>query len=61
MACPGELLRLTSNRSTVLSKISCLKHWNGGGTISSEGIMWGWRTLSPRAPFADGAAYGTVP
>ncbi|MCX7324932.1 MAG: hypothetical protein NTZ14_10975 [Hyphomicrobiales bacterium] len=29
------------------------------GTISFEGIMWGWRKLSPRARFADGAAYGT--
>lgn len=60
MACPDELLRLTSNRSTVISKINSLKHWNGGGTISSEGIMWGWRTLSPKAPFSDGAAYGTT-
>lgn len=59
MACPDELLRLTSNRNTVLNKIQGLSHWNGGGTISSEGIMWGWRTLSPNQPFADGAAYGT--
>jgi Flp pilus assembly protein TadG len=59
MACPDELLRLNGNRNQVLSKIQSLSHWNGGGTISSEGLMWGWRTLSPRAPFADGAAYGT--
>jgi Flp pilus assembly protein TadG len=57
MACPDELLRLTNNRSTVLNKIKDLRHWNGGGTISSEGIAWGWRTLSPNRPFADGAAY----
>ncbi len=59
MACPDELLRLTSNRSQVLNKVQNLSHWWGGGTISSEGIMWGWRTLSPNAPFADGAPYGT--
>ncbi len=59
MACPDELLRLTNNRATVLSKISGLSHWNGGGTISSEGIMWGWRTLSPKLPFADGVPYRT--
>ncbi len=58
-ACPDELLRLTNNRATVLSKVNGLKHWNGGGTISSEGIMWGWRTLSPKLPFADGVAYRT--
>jgi hypothetical protein len=59
MACPDELLRLTSNRNTVLNKIQGLSHWSGGGTISSEGIMWGWRTLSPNQPFADGVPYGT--
>lgn len=60
MACPDELLRLTSDKTAVLNKIRDLKHWNGGGTISSEGIAWGWRTLSPKAPFADGAPYGTA-
>jgi Flp pilus assembly protein TadG len=59
MACPDELLRLTSNRTTVLDKIRDLSHWNGGGTISSEGIMWGWRTLSPKLPFADAKPYNT--
>ncbi len=59
MACPDELLRLTDNRAAVLNKVRSLSHWNGGGTISSEGIAWGWRTLSPKAPFADGVAYGT--
>jgi Flp pilus assembly protein TadG len=59
MACPDELLRLTNNRAAVQSKISSLGHWNGGGTISSEGIMWGWRTLSPKLPFADAKPYGT--
>lgn len=59
MACPDELLRLTTSRSTVLNKIKGLSHWNGGGTISSEGVMWGWRTLSPKLPFADAKAYGT--
>lgn len=59
MACPDELLRLTDKRNDITKKIASLQHWNGGGTISSEGLMWGWRTLSPNAPFADGAAYGT--
>ena len=58
-ACPDELLRLTNSRKLVLNKIDSLNHWNGGGTISSEGIMWGWRTLSPKLPFADAKAYGT--
>ncbi|MCU0885208.1 MAG: pilus assembly protein TadG-related protein [Beijerinckiaceae bacterium] len=59
MACPDELLRLSDDRTKVLNKIKGLKHWNGGGTVSSEGIMWGWRTLSPKLPLADAKPYGT--
>ncbi len=40
MACPDELLRLTDSRQAILNKISGLRHWNGGGTITSEGIAW---------------------
>ena len=58
-ACPDELLRLTNNRNRITGMIASLSEWQGGGTISSEGLMWGWRTLSPNAPFADGVAYGT--
>jgi Flp pilus assembly protein TadG len=25
-----------------------------------EGFMWGWRTISPKTPFADGAAYDKI-
>ncbi|MCB1542756.1 MAG: VWA domain-containing protein [Methylobacteriaceae bacterium] len=57
--CPDPVLRLTNNTSTVKSKIDGLSYWQSGGTIISEGLMWAWRTLSPRAPYADGAAYGT--
>lgn len=59
-ACPDPLVRLNSNSSTLRSAIAQLSHWEGSGTISSEGLMWGWRTLSPNAPFADGASYGSV-
>ena len=31
----------------------------GGDTDIKAGIMWGWHTLSPSAPFNDGVAYGT--
>lgn len=53
-ACPDELVRLTSNTKALYERIDTLKHWFGGGTIISEGVMWGWRTLSPKAPFSDG-------
>ena len=57
-ACPDELLPLTSSKSQVLSKIDSLSHWNGSGTVSSEGLMWGWRVLSPTEPFTEGKPYG---
>lgn len=57
-ACPDELLPLTNSKSDVLSAIGQLSHWEGSGTVASEGVAWGWRVLSPGEPFAEGAAYG---
>lgn len=59
MACPDELLRLAEDRTEVLNKIKDLSHWNGGGTVSSEASMWGWRTLWPKLPLADAKPYVT--
>ncbi|MBK9083049.1 MAG: pilus assembly protein [Rhizobiales bacterium] len=56
-ACPDEVLPLTSDKSTVLNKIASLNYWNGGGTIVSEGLVWGWRTLSPNLPYATALPY----
>ena len=30
-----------------------------GNTNVPMGLMWGWHTITPNAPFADGKAYGT--
>ncbi len=56
-ACPTELQRLTDDKAKVKNVLQNMKHWNGSGTILVEGLAWGWRTLSPLAPFADGKAY----
>jgi Flp pilus assembly protein TadG len=56
--CPTPIVPLTSNESVVQSNISDMRHWSGGGTNQSEGLAWGWRVLSPTAPFTEGAAYG---
>jgi hypothetical protein len=34
-----------------------MRHWEGGGTNNMEGLMWGWRVLSPGSPFTEGGAY----
>jgi Flp pilus assembly protein TadG len=56
--CPSAIVALTSAQNTVENAIDKLKHKFGGGTIVSEGLMWGWRTLSPKAPFSEGKPYG---
>jgi Flp pilus assembly protein TadG len=59
--CPSystqTIMQLTSTKSTVDTKLSDLDA--GGDTNLHDGIMWGWRTLSPNAPFAAGRAYDT--
>jgi hypothetical protein len=52
------LMRLSSDKTTVVNKIASLVE--GGNTNIHDGTMWGWRTISPNAPFADGSAYNAV-
>ncbi len=60
-ACGQELTPLTADKPTLMNEISKMNFWNGGGTISSEGLMWGWRTISPKGPLAvKGDAYDKV-
>jgi Flp pilus assembly protein TadG len=49
------LTRLTNTKATLLSEISQLQA--AGNTDIHEGLMWGWRTISPNSVFADGAPY----
>jgi Flp pilus assembly protein TadG len=51
-----KMLRLTDNRSALKGRIGEMKAL--GDTSIFEGVAWGWRALSPNAPFADGRAYG---
>lgn len=59
--CPDNttqtIMKLTSTQSTVTSKINGLVA--NGNTALHTGFMWGWRTISPNGPFAQGAAYNT--
>ncbi len=49
------LTRLTANTSTLKSEIAALDA--NGNTNIHEGLLWGWRTLSPNSVFADGVPY----
>jgi len=47
---------LTTTKATVKTKISAMVA--SGTTNITAGLMWGWRALSPTAPFTEGRDYG---
>jgi Flp pilus assembly protein TadG len=49
-------VRTTSGVSSVKTKLD--KMIASGNTNVAMGAMWGWHSISPYAPFADGSAYG---
>ena len=49
------LARLTTNMNAIKSSISNMVA--DGNTNIPMGLVWGWHTLSPNAPFGDGASY----
>lgn len=51
--CPEPLQPLTKNKNKVQAAINNMSLANGGGTVISEGVAWGWRVLSPSLPFAE--------
>ncbi len=57
MCLSQPLLRMTATQTTLTNKVGGLSA--NGDTNLHEGFMWGWRTISPNAPFADGRAYDT--
>jgi len=46
---------LTNVKATIGSAIDAMAA--GGDLVISEGLAWGWRVLSPGAPFIEGASY----
>jgi hypothetical protein len=48
----APVLPLTKDKSSVLALIQSMQA--KGGTNILEGVMWGWRLLSPEPPFTEG-------
>lgn len=59
VGCPSELTRLTTDVAAVKGQIDGMIAQ--GETFIASGLMWGWRVLSPMAPFADAAPYNSNP
>jgi len=53
--CPRPITPLTNNRATLESEINAMSPL--GATHINLGAIWGWRVISPEAPFTEGAAY----
>ena len=53
VGCPSPLTRLTSDTVSMETQIDAMVAQ--GETYIASGLMWGWRVLSPDAPFADAA------
>jgi hypothetical protein len=51
-----KILPLTNNKATLLSYVSGMQA--SGYTHIAMGAAWGWRVLSPAAPYTQGAAFG---
>jgi Flp pilus assembly protein TadG len=51
----AAVVPLTSTKANITNGINALVAT--GSTIISEGAAWGWRVLSPNAPFTEGSAY----
>jgi Flp pilus assembly protein TadG len=60
-ACPDPIVPLTTDYALLSSRIAALSHYEDSGTNAADGVAWGWRVLSPGAPFTEGAAYGENP
>ncbi|MCC6983428.1 MAG: pilus assembly protein [Bauldia sp.] len=51
----NPLLPMTANRNTILTQIAAMPA--EGNTNIHDGLMWGWRLLSPTEPFTQGREY----
>ena len=57
-ACPDPVIPLTNNKAQLQAAIDQMQPWEGNGTMAHLGAVWGWRALSPGAPFEQGLPFG---
>ncbi len=54
-ACRGPIVELTNDEDRMRAAIKAMSP--GGNTHINQGLVWGWRVLSPGEPFSQGVAY----
>ncbi|MCR9221804.1 MAG: VWA domain-containing protein [Alphaproteobacteria bacterium] len=48
LGCASPITGLTDWRPTIETAIGAMQPWHRGGTMGNLGLVWGWRTLSPK-------------
>ncbi len=48
LACGEAIMPLTAEKTPIQAAIREMQPWARGGTMTNLGLLWGWRTLSPR-------------
>ncbi|MFN0262697.1 pilus assembly protein TadG-related protein [Tepidamorphus sp. 3E244] len=56
-SCPQPLRPLTNNVEVLRADTNLMTSWGSSGTNIALGLAWGWRVLSPEAPFTEGVEY----
>jgi Flp pilus assembly protein TadG len=59
-ACPTPIVPLTADFNKIRAGINSMNYWNGSGTNIAEGLAWGWRVLSPQAPYTEAGAFDSA-
>lgn len=58
-SCPyANIMPLSSNQTSLLNAINTMQA--NGNTQGNTGMIWGWRLISPEAPFTEGSAWGSL-
>ncbi len=58
VTCSNEVTDMTTNQTVLTSAIDALAA--SGNTYIGAGLTWGWRMVSPDAPFTQGVTYGDM-
>lgn len=48
IGCGNEVTPFTNQKSVAQGAVDALHPWRRGGTMSSQGLIWGWRMISPK-------------
>ncbi|MCG8544177.1 MAG: pilus assembly protein TadG-related protein [Alphaproteobacteria bacterium] len=61
--CPDPIQPLVKSKTTVDGILNGMEYWRGGGTLGNNGLVWGWRVISPnwRGQWSGGDDSTTLP